>query len=505
MSIIVYLMKTTIVFVTLFSLYNVFFRGITFLRLRRWYLNATLVLSFLIPSISPHILPCYYHPEHGSVLAWLNDAARQFIATSWLTEPSGDHLINILIITLFGISFAFVTVKYIISVVGMCKFLKNSPVIAKDKDCTLRTGHKGEGCFCFLKTIYLHSPSLNEQNVNIILAHEKAHIHQKHYVDMWILAICDYFFWFYPLIKQFKRAWEEVLECLADREAIHSLQIKPIVYQSALYSNMEYSSMQPFLNSAFGRSMIAQRLLFISKKPSSTKKILLKLGLPVLSICMLTTCLALMDIQIFQLQKINLIRNAGYELNEVTTGFVLDSDTGKPINNVIIQPETEDAFATTDKDGFFYIEKSTSKLKVLHVAYSKKNTTASNNLIITIEPSIHTITAEQLQQHKRLNKSREKIMATASFSGKDSYYDYIAKNMKYPERELIHKINGTVWVTAEIDSDGSVGKVQLQQGVNSDDLNDEAIRLVKNMPKWDPARQNNICTKVQVLLPVSFN
>ncbi len=495
MTILVYLLKTTVVFVTLFSLYNVFLRNVTFLRLRRWYLNGMLILSFLVPWISLYLLPSYYHPEPGSILVWVEGSIRGFILTNWLTESWGNELVNIFVLSILGIVIVLVSVKYIFALTGLYKFLKTSQIVFKNKQYTLRTGCKGEGSFCFLKTIYLCSPSLNEQNINIILEHEKAHIRQKHYIDMWLSAMCDYFFWFYPFVKQFQTAWEEVLECLADREAIQVLQVAPITYQSVLYSNLEYSSLRPIFNNAFGRSMIAKRLLFISKKPNCFKRMLPGFFFSLATLCLLTVGLTFVDIQVFHLKKINEIRNAGYRLDEVTTGYVIDSKTQEPVTNVIVRGD--DAVAVTDGDGFFFIEKSALELSVQHVAYNKKNATVSDDLIIMIEPSVYPISMMQSQTGR--------MVTTASFlSGKNSYNDYISQNMRYPEAALIRKINGTVWVKAEIDVRGKVKKVQLHQGI-SDDLNREAIRLVKNMPDWNPAIQNNERTKVQILLPVHFN
>jgi hypothetical protein len=367
MAILVYLLKTTAVFVTLFSLYHIFLKNVTFLRLRRWYLISTLFLSFLIPWVSPLLLPKYYHSEPGSVLARIDEAVRRFGVTSRLTEPWGNNLTNILVISVLGAVFILVTAKYAFTLKSMYRFLKDSRLVSKNEQYTLRTGNKGEGSFCFLKTIYLCGPSLNEQNLHIILEHEKAHIRQKHYIDLWLSAMCDYFFWFCPFAKQFQAAWEEVLECLADREAIRTLQIEPITYQSVLYSHVEYSGMSTTFNNGFGRSMIARRLLFISRKPVSVRRILPRLCFSFVVAGMLTVALAFVDVRIFQLRKINEIRSAGYDLHEVITGYVLDSDTKKPVIDAIVRGS--DAIAVTDGDGFFFIEKTSSALSVQHIAY----------------------------------------------------------------------------------------------------------------------------------------
>ncbi len=502
MAVLVYLVKTTVVFVTLFSLYNVFLKDITFLKIRRWYLNGIVLLSFLIPGISPFIFSRHDYPEFGPFLTETSDFIRGNAITSWLTESWAIDFINTLVIIVIAVSFILVTTKYVWGLVGMFRFLKKSIVVSKNEQFVLRMGHKGKGCFSFVKTIYLYSPALNEQNIDIILEHEMAHVRQRHYIDTWLSAICDYFFWLHPFTGRFQKALEEVLECSADREAINNLRIKPITYQTALYAGMEYSGMQAGYNNAFGRSMIVQRLSFISKKPSCLKSVPIRLFIPFLSICALTVGFAFVDVKISQVEKINSIRNAGYEPNHVTMGYVIDNETEEPIENVIVRPEKGGTPAITDHDGFFFIKKAgQSKLSIQHIAYRSETETLSKDLIIRAEPSNRTIVPEQTSN--RLNKKSEKTI-TASFSpGEENYREYLSKNMQYPEEALINKINGTVWVTAEIDAEGKVKNVKLHQGIQ-EDLNKEAIRLVENMPDWNSALQNNIRSNVQVLIPVTF-
>ena len=383
MTVFVFLMKTMVVFVSLFLLYNVFLKNTTLLRFRRWYLVTTLLLSFLIPWVSTLLLPKYYIPEPDSLLSQIDGMVRHFAFINRLSES--NDLINKMVALVLGVSFVLVTVKYSFSLKAMYSFLKGSHLVSKNKQYTLRTGNKGNGCFCFLKTIYLCSPLLNEQNINIILEHEKAHIQQKHYLDVFLSAICDFFLWFYPFIKQFQLAWEEVLECLADREAIRTLQIEPITYQSILYDNIEYSNMSTAFNHAFGRSLIAKRLLFISRKPTPKRRMLPGLFTSFIAVGIIIVALAFMDTQLFQLRKIKEIRNAGYDLHEVTAGYILDSNTEKPVANAIIKGES--AIAVTGNDGFFFM-KTSFHLNIRHVEYNQKNMRVYNDLIIMMKPSI---------------------------------------------------------------------------------------------------------------------
>jgi len=360
MAVFVYFLKTMLAFTALFLLYRATVGNTTLLTLRRRCLFAMLPLSFLLPWASA-LLPKYYLLEPESFLAWADATLRRFAFAGQIGASA--ELLDRTIYIALGAGFFAAAVKLALSLLSTRRFLKDSRLVTKNEHYTLRTGNNGKECFCFLKTIYLSNPLLNEQNLDIILEHEKAHVRQKHYLDVCFSALCGLLLWFFPLVKRFRSAWEEVLECMADRQVISALQIEPIAYQSALCASMGYSMEcsnipNPF-NQAFGRSMLAKRLLFISRKPTEKKRLLPRAVLSLIAMATITAALAFMDAQIFKLQKIGEIRNAGYELHEVTAGYVFDCMTDMPVANAIIKGEG--AIAVTDSDGFFFMKASPSR------------------------------------------------------------------------------------------------------------------------------------------------
>ena len=54
-----------------------------------------------------------------------------------------------------------------------------------------------------------------------------------------------------------------------------------------------------------------------------------------------------------------------------------------------------------------------------------------------------------------------------------------------------------------VNTDGSVGDISILQGIDRT-LNEEAIRVVKTMPKWSPGRQNGRAVRVFYTVPIDF-
>jgi protein TonB len=64
-------------------------------------------------------------------------------------------------------------------------------------------------------------------------------------------------------------------------------------------------------------------------------------------------------------------------------------------------------------------------------------------------------------------------------------------------------IQGTVFVTFVVERDGNITDVRVLRGVGGG-LDEEAVRVVRNMPRWTPGRQRGQAVRVQFNLPIRF-
>lgn len=78
---------------------------------------------------------------------------------------------------------------------------------------------------------------------------------------------------------------------------------------------------------------------------------------------------------------------------------------------------------------------------------------------------------------------------------------YIADNFRYPNIQGDCSIQGKIVVTFTVNEDGNLNDIKVKKSVYSD-LDKEAVRVVKSMPKWIPAKQNGKAVKSRYTLPV---
>jgi len=87
--------------------------------------------------------------------------------------------------------------------------------------------------------------------------------------------------------------------------------------------------------------------------------------------------------------------------------------------------------------------------------------------------------------------------------GDQKMYEYLGKNIKYPQIARESSIQGRVFVNFVVEPDGSVSNVKVLRGIGGG-CDEEAVRVVKSMPKWKAGKQRGKAVRVSYTLPVVF-
>ena len=82
--------------------------------------------------------------------------------------------------------------------------------------------------------------------------------------------------------------------------------------------------------------------------------------------------------------------------------------------------------------------------------------------------------------------------------------EWIKSNLVYPELSRELGDQGRVYVLFTLETDGTASDVEVYQGGVSDELNHEAKRLIRIMPKWNPAQENGQPVRSRHRVPVTF-
>lgn len=131
----------------------------------------------------------------------------------------------------------------------------------------------------------------------------------------------------------------------------------------------------------------------------------------------------------------------------------------------------------------------------------------------TVETQVRVVeepkpVVEEKKEEPKPVESPQKIFTAveqpAQFpGGQAALMSWLQKNLRYPERAQQNDIEGKVIVKFVVNADGSTEQATVLKGVDKD-LDQEALRVVKHMPKWQPGKNNGVAVRSYFTLPVTF-
>ena len=80
---------------------------------------------------------------------------------------------------------------------------------------------------------------------------------------------------------------------------------------------------------------------------------------------------------------------------------------------------------------------------------------------------------------------------------------YIGANLTYPASAKSDRVEGKVFVVFTVKSNGQVADASVKRGVR-EDIDNEALRVVRSMPAWKPAQSGGKAVSAQMTLPIAF-
>ncbi len=120
---------------------------------------------------------------------------------------------------------------------------------------------------------------------------------------------------------------------------------------------------------------------------------------------------------------------------------------------------------------------------------------------------------EQIEEYVPVEVEEEEIQEAEIFTiveempefpgGMNKLAEYLGKNIKYPQMARESGIQGRVFVQFVVEPDGSVSNVAVMRSLGGG-CDEEAIRVVKSMPKWKAGKQRGKPVRVSYILPVNF-
>lgn len=133
------------------------------------------------------------------------------------------------------------------------------------------------------------------------------------------------------------------------------------------------------------------------------------------------------------------------------------------------------------------------------------NTSDMSSMAKAANPTANSISTNNMQTKQSDIKSSDKVEVMPEFKGGNkAMMEFLMMNMKYPESAVKAKQQGKAVVEFVVKKDGTVSDVYIVKSTGYDVLDNEAMRVVKSMPAWEPGKQKGKPVDVKYFVPITF-
>ncbi len=486
-----YLLKVNVAFVLFYAFYRLFFYKDTFFKLRRAILLAFFGLALFYPLLNiqdwvrqqePIADVIYMYSAMLPEATAKADAAASVDWYGWLLGSLGFIYWGIV---------AFLCGRFLVQLSSILWLAHTSErvVIHETPVYALR---KAAGPFSFFRMVFLHPESHSDKETDEILTHECTHVSQWHSIDVILSEMMCMACWFNPFVWLLKREVRHNLEYLADNTVIQS-GYDSKSYQYHLLGLAHHQSVTTLYNS-FNVLHLKNRIMMMNKKRSPgivrTKYLIF---IPLVGILML-----LSNIEAVARLTVRLANEATVSNAVVTATGILVDETGQPLIGASVVVKGGKERTITDRKGAFSLEVPANA--ILRCSYQGRE--SQEVLAADMTNNTHlSLSSKSREMNEQVFTVVEKM---PSFPGGDAeLLKYIATNIKYPKESQDNGEQGRVICSFIVGRDGSVNNPEVLRGVTPL-LNEEAVRVINTMPRWNPGMQRGKAVAVKYTVPITF-
>ena len=526
-----YLLPIAIGLMVLWVAYRLLFTNSNRFQFNRAFLLGALLFSLALPLMvlfmgqsAPQVMRLKESLLHGFMLDEITISYGEPTATTLpevvVSQPAGFHIslwkvlgvIYLIGVLVMGLFFLFKMGKLVALII-------RSPKQKMDGYTAVYT-HLDQGSFSFFHYAFFPDETVSPD----IVRHERSHIAHGHSCDILFVELMMVLQWFNPFIYLYKRELQSLHEYTADHDVVANGVDKKNYMMLILQqcTAVDFSTM----SNNFSLILTKKRIKMITRNEKARRLWWRLLAtIPVLALLLFANA----KVTAQEKKAVDESKSAIYVPLKIELGdFEVLDDNGAPmyfIDTVLynedgsyIKCETTDALdpisgeprkkisiSTFNADGtpnqHFGIKEVgmqgdtvTYNIEPFSLALGDGQDTkiSSDNLKIRVvrqqdRDSIHNI-VEQMPEFS---------------GGVAEMMTYLSGNIKYPEEAKDKGISGRVFLSFVIEKDGSVNQVEVMRGIGGG-CDDEAVRVVKAMPKWKPGMQKGEPVRVSYMLPITF-
>ena len=506
----IYDAKVAVLIVVFYMFYRLLLSKDTFHRVNRLVLLFTAVASFVLPL-------CVITFHQTVILDVTPSVSMGALRPTVLIEVPSQPWWMIALPIVYFAGMLLTLGHTLLSVWKVMQLIRHSQQHPQSDGTTLCVVKEDVAPFSFCSYIVMNQSDYEASDA-AVLAHERGHIRLHHSCDVLLVDILTALQWFNPAMWMLRADLRAIHEFEAD-SAVLSLGINARQYQYLLITKAASIGGYSIAN-GITHSTLKNRITMMLQKKSPRRSFMKLLALvPIICVALALNAETVNDYvyqqppkKILKKGKMDATVKVGNETIQVV-GDTASATQAKTIEELVVYkataPEKQPIYildgGRIDLETFNHIDpKEIASVTVLkdQPAVDQYGEEARDGvIIITLKKEIQEIEIEPEQDDE---KAFDVVEQMPEFpGGANALFEYLAKNIHYPKEAAEKKIQGRVILTFVVEKDGSISRVKVVKSVEPS-LDQEAIRVVKSMPKWTPGKQNGKNVAVKYAIPMTF-
>ena len=484
------------------GLYRLLLRREHCLNVNRFFLLATLGLSLLLPLVHPQVAVVAPSALGGGGYLLELPAPGQSAPVDVVQQPVvGDNVTvarSLDVWTVLGVIYwAGVAVSVLLLAVRygvLWHKLRRYTYVRQGRFYVAVTDDE-EPSFSFFRYIVVGRGGMSDAELQQVLCHERLHAAQGHSWDRLAVQTVCCLLWFDPFVWLYERDLCEVHEYLADEAVLRQGDEGSYKrYLALLYCQISGMKYVPIVNS-FHFSTIKKRITMM-KQPKSHKGWVKALAaLPVAALLLFANCKNQGPVQ-----QQAVIPDGRYEVSPFIETYRDGQLVEREFMGIIIPLDSvgeHKEFADSAEAVRFNVN--------IHETVAKSSrVTAMMNLDDSTVNWYQVAWNDAEDMLDWFNKEDYRFFSLAEYPGGfEAMAAYIAESVVYPEKAKAEGVEGKVFVQFVVDTDGSIAEATVLHGVGGE-CDDEALRVVKSMPKWQPATFKGKPVQSKYVMPIYY-
>ena len=501
----IYLIKINVALVLLYGFYRLTVSRDTFFGLRR----LTLWLIYAVALIVPALNLEYWVRDTPTMESMANVYADTFypVVVVKAQAPSITWMDMLL-----GIYWAGVAVLSLRLVWQLFCIIRLA-VISRKQEVEGITVHllRGEGSpFSFFSWVFMYPSTLDGKQLHEVMVHECTHVSGLHSLDTLFSELFSIACWFNPFAWLMKQEVRMNLEYLADESVLSDGNARKSYQYHLLGLAYRQPNESTKIANNFNLLPLKKRIKMMNKRRTSEiGKAKYLLFAPLAGVLLMVSNIESVAREIGeQIPEVAEVQQKAEQA--LNTDVAVANPMAKEVIEVMNPAEAEEMEADKTAEAALIKAEEAKAEEADKAAEAKAAEEAKAEEAKAVEQAKQN--AEEKVKSKaqadttKKKKSWDCIPETMPYfpGGQELLLKYLAANIKYPASAVKAKKQGRVIVTFIVQKDGSITHAKIARSINPE-LDAEALRVVKGMPKWTPGTQLGKPVSVKYVLPVKFS